>query len=130
MNVKKHRPAGFTLIELMIVVAIVAILAAIAYPSYQNQVQRTRRADGQAKLMEIMAAQERWYSTRNGYTTDLTNLGYASQNNVPSDEDWYQVTATAACGANCIVLTAQPQNAQAADGALTLNSRNQSTGNW
>ena len=44
---------GFTLIELMIVVAIIAILAAIAYPSYQEYVQRTKRVEAQVELMEI-----------------------------------------------------------------------------
>lgn len=130
MSISMRKTCGFTLIELMIVVVIVAILAAIAYPSYQNQVQRTRRADGQAKLMEIMSAQERWYSARNAYATDLTTLGYAAASNVPSDGGWYRITATAACGANCILLTATAQTAQAPDGALTLNSRNQKTGNW
>ncbi|GAI02651.1 unnamed protein product, partial [marine sediment metagenome] len=50
---------GFTLIELMIVVAVIAILAAIAYPSYTRYVYRARRADGQDLLMRIAAAQER-----------------------------------------------------------------------
>ena len=50
---------GFTLVELMIVVAIVAILAAIGYPSYQNSVQKSRRADGRAALQEAAARQER-----------------------------------------------------------------------
>jgi type IV pilus assembly protein PilE len=132
MSITKRHLLGFTLIELMIVMVVAAILAAIAYPSYQNQMQRTRRSDGQAQLMEIMSAQERFYSARNTYTTDLRNLGYATAGNVPSDEGWYQITATA-CGTgivNCVMLTATSQGAQAADGALTLNSRNQKTGNW
>jgi type IV pilus assembly protein PilE len=127
----KHHLSGVTLIELMIVVVIVAIVAAIAYPSYQNQIMRTRRADGQAKLMEIMSAQERWYSARNSYTATLTDLGYAASE--PSTEGWYLITAAACPGntiANCVLLTATPQGGQAGDGPLTLNSRNQRTGNW
>lgn len=53
-------PAGMTLVELMIVVVILAILAAVAWPSYQNAVQRSRRADAVAALTEIMQSQERW----------------------------------------------------------------------
>lgn len=130
MYVSMRKLGGFTLIELMIVVVIVTILAAIAYPSYQNQVERTRRAEGQAKLMEIMAAQERYYSARNTYTDDLTDLGYASEE--PSDGGWYQVTATACSSGltNCVLLTAEALNGQESDGDLGLDSRNNKTGHW
>ena len=56
---------GFTLIELMVVVAIVAILAAIAYPSYRSQIEKTRRADAKAVLMQAAQYMERLY-TENG----------------------------------------------------------------
>jgi type IV pilus assembly protein PilE len=52
--------AGFTLIELLIVLVIVGVLSAIAYPSYQNAVQRSRRADAFAALTKLMQAQESW----------------------------------------------------------------------
>ena len=58
---------GFTLIELMIAVAIVAILAAIAYPSYVEQVARGRRADGQSALLETAQWIERQYTFSNAY---------------------------------------------------------------
>lgn len=59
-----HRPrqTGFTLIELMTVVAIVGILAAIAYPSYQEHIRRANRADAQASLMELAQFMERSYT--------------------------------------------------------------------
>lgn len=126
------KQSGFTLIELMIVVAIVGILAAIAYPSYQSYVERTGRADGQAKLMEIMQAQERFYSQNQTYTANLGagGLGYGVAANaaVASDEGRYSITA-AACGgaiASCVALTADAVGQQASDtkcGDLTLDSR-------
>ncbi len=51
---------GFTLIELMITVAIIAIIAAIAYPSYQEQVRETRRSNAQADLLELVSYMERF----------------------------------------------------------------------
>ena len=68
---------GFTLIELMIVVAVVAILAAIAYPSYQEYVKRARRAEAQSLLNEAAAREERWRAQNGSYMTDGTATGIA-----------------------------------------------------
>ncbi|MDQ7914927.1 type IV pilin protein [Pseudomonas sp. 102515] len=69
-NRHSNRQRGFTLIELMIVVAIVGILAAIAYPSYQEHIRRANRADAQASLMELAQFMERNYTRLGRYTTD------------------------------------------------------------
>lgn len=58
---------GFTLIELMITVAIIAIIAAIAYPSYQEQVRETRRTNAQADLLELSSYMERLYTQSFSY---------------------------------------------------------------
>ncbi len=122
---------GFTLVELMIVLAIIGILAAIAYPSYREYVLKTGRADGKAKLAEVISAQERFYSQNQRYTTDLSSgagLNYGADP-VPSSERRYNISAAACVGAvigNCVQLTATPIGAQVADadcGNLTLNSR-------
>lgn len=62
------RTVGFTLIELMITVAIVGILTAIAYPSYQSQIRKTRRADAEGAVTALAAAMERFYVTNGQYT--------------------------------------------------------------
>jgi type IV pilus assembly protein PilE len=58
---------GFTLIELMVVVAIIAILASIALPSYQESVRKARRAEARAALMQLMQQEERYYSLHTTY---------------------------------------------------------------
>lgn len=60
--------AGFTLIELMIAVAVIGILAAIAYPSYQEYVKRGRRADAMGELQQAATAMERYFTVNGSYT--------------------------------------------------------------
>lgn len=67
--------SGFTLIELMIVVAIVAILAAIALPSYEQYIIRGNRSEGRAELLDLLARQERFYSDNQRYAGSLADLG-------------------------------------------------------
>ena len=65
---------GFTLIELMVTVAIVAILAAIAYPSYIEQIRKSRRADAKSVLLQAAQWMERFYTENNCYSkTRLIN---------------------------------------------------------
>lgn len=66
---------GFTLIELMIVVAIVGILAAVAYPSYTSYVIRANRAAAQSFMLEVSSRNERYMLDARGYAPDLTALG-------------------------------------------------------
>lgn len=114
---------GFTLIELMIVVVIVAILAAVAIPSYQDSVQKTRRADAKEALTRVAAAQERYFFTNNSYTNDLTKLGVPASGDSLDGHYTIQAfvapgTSTTQCGTDpCfrVVATAKLGGAQAND---------------
>jgi type IV pilus assembly protein PilE len=113
----ERRRAGFTLIELMIVLVIAAILAAVAYPSYQEYVRRTKRANAQAALMRLMQQQERYFSQNNTYiafsesSTDENARKFTWYLGTSAAKSPYEING-AACQddsiSNCIVLTATP----------------------
>jgi type IV pilus assembly protein PilE len=63
------RPSGFTLIELMVVVAIIGILAAIAYPAYAEYVKRSHRTEAQTALQQASQFMQRFYAANNSYST-------------------------------------------------------------
>jgi type IV pilus assembly protein PilE len=125
------RQHGFTLIELMITVAIVGILAAVAYPSYQNHVQKTRRAAATACLTELSQWMERNYTTCLAYNRTGAGCGTAMDSaqlpvlNCRNDlATTYTFSFPAAPTASAYTLRAVPQNAQAGDtrcGTLTLD---------
>lgn len=117
------RMGGITLLELMIVVVIVSILAAVAYPSYQEQVRKTRRADGKSQLMLSAQALERCY------TRAATYVGCAATDAtfpVTSPDGYYTVTAVGGGPtASAFTLQAAPQGDQVSDtkcGTLRLTS--------
>jgi type IV pilus assembly protein PilE len=74
----KRRVAGFTLIELMIVVAIVAILAAVAYPAYTKQIIRGQRTSGQNFVVDLAQREEQYLLDNRNYTNSMAALGYAA----------------------------------------------------
>ena len=97
---------GFTLIELMIVVAVVAILAAIANPTYMESERKGRRAEARAALMQEMQQQERFYTQVSSYKTPVFK---ADSGDTATGK--YTLEATGCDGAsavkNCITLTAK-----------------------
>ena len=81
---KKLKFRGFTLIEVMITVAIVGVLSAIAYPSYTSSILKGKRAQGRTALVELMQQQERYFTERNcylGFTTASTGVATVSAPN-------------------------------------------------
>lgn len=126
-----NKPNGFTLIELMIVVAIVGILAAIAYPSYQQQVRDSRRGDCAGALAGLANAMERFYTMNNTYVGAAAggvangapaNTTYSAQCPVGGGTPTYNLTIAAT--ATNYTVQAAPTGAQATDscGTLTLTS--------
>lgn len=70
------RQAGFSLIELMVTIAIFAIIVAIAYPNYENYIRKGHRTSAKTALLTIASREERYYSTNNVYAPSLTTLGF------------------------------------------------------
>lgn len=126
---KRSKTRGFTLIELMVVVAIIALVASFAIPAYQRYGERARRADGKEMLMRVAAAQERYYTNFNRYAvaplTAATSLGL---NSLISERGYYSINSANGATGNTqsYILTVTPVagGAQVADrcGALSINN--------
>jgi type IV pilus assembly protein PilE len=114
-TMQSHKQVGFTLIELMIVLVIVAILAAVAYPSYQEQVERGRLAEGKAVLTQAATRMERCYSTKGTYKNCISSA-------VDSETGMYAVSVKAPAADNTFTLVATRKKATGANqcGNLTL----------
>jgi len=122
------------MIELMIVVIIIAIMAAIGYPSYQQHVRKTRRADAQTGLTQMANLQQRFFTECNRYATNLAGTTWRCDNassvwtlgkSTASPEGFYTfalsggIPGSAACGAGDFTcgfsIIATPQGQQAPD---------------
>jgi len=74
---KRASVSGFTLIELMIVVAIVSIIVAIAVPTYQTQIRHSRRTDAKTALLDLAVREEKYLTLANTYSATPANIGYS-----------------------------------------------------
>lgn len=130
------RQDGFTLIELMVVVAIIGILAAVAYPSYTEYVKRGRRSEAQTALLQASQFMQRFYAANGRYDTSLANEGVAIPvefNRIPAgaaDADRYYAIEFAKTGnanqvdATSYKLQARPLGIMNGDkcGSLTIDN--------
>lgn len=129
------KQSGFTLIELMITVAVVAILAVIAMPAYTDYVQKSRRADGRAALIAVAIAQEQFRAKCPSYAAnfsancsiDLNGDGDTSDvgetiafTGVAGSPDGYYTVTISAASATAFAANASPQGVQANDTACDV----------
>lgn len=130
----RFRAAGFSSMELMIVLATLALLAALQYPSYQESVRKAKRAEARAALMQLMQQQERYYSQHTTYIAFSSAMpnGFKWHSGDSPETSAYEISAAACKGdviQNCVTLVAQPGTVNVnrrykdnACGSLTLTS--------
>jgi len=120
---------GFTLIEVMIVVAIVAILAAIALPSYQQQVIKSNRAAAKGQMLDIANREQQYLFANRSYAAkaDLATGGYALPTEVSARYTYDVTVGTGTVPYYLITFTPNSPGPQATDGALTLDSQGAKT---
>ncbi len=110
MKITRSSAQGFTLIELMVVVAILGILSSIAFPAYQEYVKKGRRADAMQALSRVMQEQERHRSNNATYAGDLATLGLTGTSN----DGYYNLALSGATGSG-YTITATATGVQLSD---------------
>lgn len=117
-NKCKHR-LGFTLLELMITLAIIGILTSIAYSSFQHYVFKARRIDATETLMKLAVAQEKFFNQHMRYSSDFTSTSGLNHQSSLTSEGFYQLSVEIKTyiddGQDSFVLTAKAINSQAKD---------------
>ena len=121
MKNKLKEALGFTLVELLIAVAIVGILAAVAYPSYTSSLQKSRRVDAINTLMDLQMQQERYRANNRTYASDLADLSVLESGGTYLSVDGYYAITIAGGDATSYTLTATPRGDQAGDAGNCAN---------
>lgn len=121
LQTNTRRTRGFTLIELMIAVAVIGLLVAVAYPSYQEHVRKANRAEAQAFLMDVAQRQQQYLLDSRRYADSIAALSMTVPTKVNTN---YTVSVALTAGSRPgFTLTAAPKSgsAQAGDVTLTLD---------
>ena len=133
---RKRRTRGFTLVELMIAVAVIALLSMIAVPSFMQNIRKSKRTDAQVALTRVSTNLERFFSANGTYTTDAALLGVLidADDVAFSDDGHYVMTvtggATGIASSYTVTATAAAGSMQTDDKGctvLTVNSLGQRT---
>ena len=122
-----NKSEGFSLLELVVALAIVGLLTTVALPAYQRNIQSGARAEGQRLLLQVAAEQERFYASHHSYSVSASPTSVSSPMSLLSEGGLYEVTVAACVDgtiANCFVATATPMGTQSDDicGVLALSS--------
>jgi type IV pilus assembly protein PilE len=111
----KSHCKGFTLVELLISVAIVGILAGIVYPSYTDSVKRSRRSEAMVELVRVANMQEQYFADNRTYATDMTKLGFPADPYI-TENGYYSIdTAAVTTIANDFIITASAAGLQSSN---------------
>lgn len=126
--VNRFKDQGFTLIELMITVAIIGILGSIAYPSYQESVRKSKRSEGRVAILQVMQQQERYmtqYNTYLAFNANASNVPFKTYSGDSADKAAYHIGARACTGQviqDCVEVFGQPKYTDPSLRELTLTS--------
>ena len=130
MNLRTKHALGFSLIELMVAVAIVGVLATVAYPSYLSQMQKGHRSDAEGYLMDLAQRQQQYFTDARSYAPNVTTLNDPVPNEVVN---YYtvQICSGSVAASTCpavattpptFVIIATAVGAQLGDGDLSIDS--------